>query len=436
MRFELRRVFFAFLLIAFFCVFAAEAAETRVALVIGNGAYRNAPVLKNPAADANAVAAALRRLNFKVVLGTDLDQQAMIGKLKAFRQASENAEIAVIYYSGHGIQVAGENWLLPVSAKLESDRDLQYEAIKVDSVLEESMGAKNLRVFVLDACRDNPFKQNLARSMGATRSTALGRGLARSEPKLSGTLVAYATKADDVASDGSGSNSPFTTAFLKHVETPGLDVRLVFGKIRDSVMADTAGAQEPAIYGSLGGDPIYLNPAIASPSAGGDASSTESVFWNSVKDEKKPEPFLEYKKQYPNGRFVGLADMKLKQLSGSPAESPSSLSKAVDGTITGQVSSYSPDGWPVIGGKIVKLYGVQSFPIKNIEFFKWFTTNFTTMVCQPRPGDSYRCLNQDNIDLAQAILLNGGSRATKDAIAEYREIESRAKKEKRGIWRG
>ncbi|WP_162136941.1 caspase family protein [Magnetospirillum molischianum] len=430
----MKQVIYVCLLMMTCFVSAASAAETRVALVIGNGAYRNAPTLRNPAADATAVATALRRLHFNVVLGTDLDQQAMISKLRIFRQASENAEIAIIYYSGHGIQVAGENWLLPVSAKLESDRDLQYEAVRVDSVLEETMGAKNLRVFVIDACRDNPFKQSLARSMGATRSAAIGRGLARSEPKIRGTLIAYATKADDVASDGIGNNSPFTSAFLKHVETPGVDVRLVFGKIRDSVMAETAGAQEPAIYASLGGDPIYLNPAVTqgAPSTA-DSTSTEIVFWNSIKDENNPGSFLEYKRQYPSGRFIGLADIKLKQLAEKSSSTPS---KSADGTIMGQVSSYSPDGWPVIGGKVVRLYGVQSFPIKNIEFFKWFSTNFSTIVCQPRPGDSYRCLNQDNIDLSQAILLNGGSRATKDAITEYREIENRAKKEKRGIWKG
>ena len=417
---------------------AVEAAETRVALVIGNGAYRNAPPLRNPAGDANAVAASLRRLGFNVVVGTDLDQQEMIGKLRLFRQAAESADIAVVYYSGHGIQVAGENWLLPVSAKLDSDRDLQYEAVRVDSILEEAAGAKKLRLLVLDACRDNPFKQKLSSAMSGTRSASVGRGFARTEPKLSGTLIAYATRADDVALDGVGSNSPFTAAFLKHVETPGIDVRLLFGKIHDSVLAETDGKQEPAIYGSLGGDQLLLGPPAAAnaSNSGGTSVATEIAYWNTIKDERNPEAFLEYKRQYPHGRLNPLADARLKQLGLSPSDILARQNKVTEGGIVGSVSSYSPEGWPIVSGKVVRLFSVQTFPVKNIEFFKWFSSNVNTMVCEPRPNNTFRCLSQDNIDLAQAILLNGGSKASDDASAEYRGFESAARTEKRGVWKG
>lgn len=420
--------------------FAARGAEKRVALVIGNGAYRNAPGLRNPANDALAVSGALRRIGFEVVTGTDLDLQGMIEKLRAYRAASEGADIALVYYSGHGMQVAGENWLLPVSAKLDSDRDLQYEGVKVESVLDEAEGAHKLRLVILDACRDNPFAAKLARSMGATRSAALGRGFARIEPKGGGSLIAYATRAGDVASDGTGGNSPFTAAFLKHLETPGIEVRLFFGKVHDSVVDATGGQQEPAIYGSLGGDPIYLSGGAPAPATtqtpGTEAvnAETELAFWNSVKDEKNPDAFREYRKQYPNGRFIGLADLRLKQMSDGSAAAPEK--PAEEGSVTGAIASYSPESWPVVAGKTIRLFGLQSFPVKNVDFFKWLGLHVTSLTCEPKPNGTYRCLTQDNVDLSQTILINGGSRVSKDATADYQEFERKAQQEKRGIWDG
>lgn len=236
-------------------------AGKRVALVIGNGDYKNVAPLKNPLSDARAVEAALKRIGFEVISGIDLDRSGFEEKLREFRKVASGSEVTLVFYSGHGLQVAGQNWLLPVSAKLGSDQDLRYEAVPLEVVLSEAEAATRLRVVILDACRDNPFKQKLAAAMG-TRSASLGKGLARIEPSGTDTLIAYSTKADEVAADGSGPTSPYTTALLNHLETPSLDVRFLFGKVRDEVRQATQGKQVPAVYGDWGGEPIYLATAV------------------------------------------------------------------------------------------------------------------------------------------------------------------------------
>ena len=245
-------------------VFAAG----RVALVIGNGDYKNAPKLDNPVKDARAVAAALERLGFKpVLIRFDLNRLEMEDILGQFGDQARAAEVALVFYAGHGVQVDGRNYLLPVDASLEQERDLR-RLILLDDVLKEASQASRLGLVILDSCRDNPLAQTLARSLGPTRSVAVGRGLARIERTPSDTLVAFATRDNAVAADGFGEHSPFTTALLKHLETPGLEVRLLFGQVRDTVLAMTNRSQEPYIYGSLGGMPIYLKPpAVSAPVA-------------------------------------------------------------------------------------------------------------------------------------------------------------------------
>ena len=172
---------------------AAQAAG-RVALVIGNAAYHDPEsVLRNPGNDAEGMAAALGRLGFEVVLGKDLDRGGFYDKLDEFEVASRDADVTLFFYAGHGLQVAGENWLMPVDARLEKKRDLDRRAVKLNAVMREMGGTKKL-VF-LDACRNNPLARGLARSMGMTRSEASNRGLARVQG-VPGTLVVYATGDD------------------------------------------------------------------------------------------------------------------------------------------------------------------------------------------------------------------------------------------------
>jgi uncharacterized caspase-like protein/TPR repeat protein len=298
------------------CFGPALAKERRAALVLGNGAYLDVPSLKNPANDAKAVAGALSRLGFDVVLGTDLDYQGMVRKLQAFGKAAEGAEIAVIFYAGHALQVGGRNYLIPVSARIDREQSLRWEAIPADGLLDEASGAKSLRILILDACRDNPFERRLASSMG-TRGINVGRGLAAidAQPGTS-TLIAFSTRAGDTASDGSGAHSPFTTALLDYLEAPDLEIRLLFGNVRDRVLAATKGKQDPWINGSLGGTPFYLRTTGASrSSAPATTSDREAVFWQTILRSNRPEDYQAYLEAFPNGTFVSLARTRLATVS-------------------------------------------------------------------------------------------------------------------------
>ena len=252
---------------------AAGAAE-RVALVIGNADYDDdAADLKNPVNDADGMAEALEGLGFDVVLGKDLDRGEFYVKLNEFvKKASRGAgaDVTLFFYAGHGLQVDGKNWLVPVDAKLESKLDLEHRAVKLDTVMDHMPGRHNL-VF-LDACRNNPLAVELARSMGLSRAVdAATRGLAVAD-RGSGRFIGYATAADDVAADGPAGdqNSPFTKALLSHIVRPGLSVPGMFQKVIQSVYDATGGRQVPWQASSLRGDPIYLASAAAPiPTPGG-----------------------------------------------------------------------------------------------------------------------------------------------------------------------
>jgi hypothetical protein len=238
----------------------AHAAD-RVALVIGNGAYQNAGALPNPPNDAADVAQALRAIGFDVVEGRDLDKRAMEEKIQAFSRKLDNADMALFFYAGHGMQVAGRNYLVPVDAKVERAGDLSFQTIDVTQVLAQMEAEKRVNLVFLDACRDNPISRSLARSMG-TRSASVGSGLASIQSGV-GTMIAYATQPDAVALDGEGRNSPFTTALLKHVRTPGLDISVVMRRIRADVVTATKSKQVPWDHSSLIGD-VVLVPSGAS----------------------------------------------------------------------------------------------------------------------------------------------------------------------------
>lgn len=224
----------------------------RVALVIGNSDYKNVPVLPNPQRDAALVASTLKRIGFETVtLQTNLGRDALTNALRDFAQAAESADWAMIYYAGHGMEVGGTNYLLPIDARVASDRDISFEAVSLDLVRNVVGRAKRLRLIVLDACRDNPFANQMKRSLSVA-SRSVSRGLASVEPEA-GTLIVYAAKDGETAADGTGSNSPFATAFVKNLQTPGLEVRRLFDYVRDDVMDATAQKQQPFSYGSLSG---------------------------------------------------------------------------------------------------------------------------------------------------------------------------------------
>jgi formylglycine-generating enzyme required for sulfatase activity len=232
----------------------------RVALVIGNSAYRHAEELPNPRNDATAIAEALRQANFKVDLKIDLDQLGMQHALRDFGLKAEEADVAVVYYAGHGIQVGGENYLLPIDATLERERDLLYEALPLNLVMGEVAQAQRLGLVIIDACRNNPLAEQLRRVLGPIRSRLVGDGMARMDNLPSNTMVAFATRPGEVAVDGTGPHSPYTDALLKHIEEPGLELNLLFRKVRDTVLEETAYRQEPRTYDALGAEPFYFFP--------------------------------------------------------------------------------------------------------------------------------------------------------------------------------
>ena len=304
--------------------FAQAEKERRAALVIGNSAYRNSTPLPNPLKDARAVADALKRLGFAVTDGYDLTNAEMVQKLRAFGRSAEGASVALVFYAGHGLQVAGRNYLLPVDAALEREQDLRYEAVALDTILDEAQPAKRLRIVILDACRDNPFAVRMARALGATRSASVGRGLAQVADIQTDTLIAYATAADAVAEDGTGGNSPYTAALLEQLDKPGLEINLLFGRVRDSVFKATSGRQRPFTYGSLGGEPFYLVPPKqeAASAPANTAKEFELAFWRSIEQSRDPEDFAEYLRQFPSGGFAGLARNRMRSLQAAAAALP------------------------------------------------------------------------------------------------------------------
>jgi uncharacterized caspase-like protein len=236
-------------------------AEKRVALVMGNSAYQNVNRLANPANDSEAMAAILKKAGFDVVeLKRDLTVSEMRRALRDFAGTVRDADIAIVYFAGHGMEIDGTNYVIPVDATLERDIDAFDEAIPLDRILTVIEPAKQLRLVILDACRDNPFDKTMKRTIG---SRTIGRGLAKVEPGSPNTLVAFAAKAGSTASDGDNKNSPFTAALVKFLLRPGLDLRKAFGFARDDVLKATGNKQEPFIYGSLGGDDVALVPGVA-----------------------------------------------------------------------------------------------------------------------------------------------------------------------------
>jgi formylglycine-generating enzyme required for sulfatase activity len=283
------------ILAAALCATAGQAhAEKRVALVIGNSAYRNVPSLPNPTNDADQVAALFKSAGFSTVeLRHDLGIAEMRRAISDFAETASDVDVAVIYFAGHGIEIDGANYIIPVDARLLRDFDIEDETVSVDRILKSIEPANKLRLVILDACRDNPFLKTMKRSIA---SRSVGRGLAKVEPALSDTLIAFAAKAGSVALDGDAKNSPFTLALLHNIATPGLDLRIAFGRVRDEVLKTTDRRQEPFVYGSLGGSVISIVDAPKIPPL----LSTDEIVWNAIKDSSYPAIFDDFASKFPS----------------------------------------------------------------------------------------------------------------------------------------
>ncbi|MFN8830261.1 MAG: caspase family protein [Labrys sp. (in: a-proteobacteria)] len=258
----------------------ADAAE-HAALVIGNAAYQSVTPLANPVNDADDMANALRGLGYATTLVTDGSLDAMNEGLRQFLRDADGASAATIFYAGHGVQVNGKNFLIPVDAVVRDELDLDTKAVSLDKLLDlvDRSGVK-VKIVILDACRDNPLARSLVRGAGT-------RGLARVELPASsakGTLIAFSTAPGSVAQDGTGRNSPFTEALLKSIATPGLDIRAMFGQVRADVDAATQGAQTPWVNEAIVGSFSF---------AGGAATAQQSQTSGAVVTPQVPTPPVE-----------------------------------------------------------------------------------------------------------------------------------------------
>ena len=352
----------------------AATPEKRVALVIGNSAYQNTPPLANPKNDAKEMGKVLKRIGFDVDVVVDATKPQMDQALRRFGNKLDGSSAAVFYYAGHGIQVDGVNYILPIDASLKNERDLKWEASDLTVVLNEMEGGSRVNLLFLDACRDNPLSQTLARSMGQNRSSSIGRGLAPMKANA-GTLISYSTKEGEVAVDGKGKHSPYTEALLKHIETPGVEIGLLLRKVREQVIAATKNKQVPWEYGSLLGEFYFTGPVTNQVQPEADKSSAgsrvETLYWESIMNDTDPAAFEEYLKKYSDGEFSGLARYKINTLKkGSPKSSPmDAVSQREQTKPSGslKLSSEPPDALALLDGNPI---GNTDMEISGIDIGK------------------------------------------------------------------
>ena len=293
-------------------------AERRVALVIGNASYKTSP-LKNPVNDARDVARALRGLGFEVLERQNLGREGFAAVVREFGDKLRGASVGLFYFAGHGLQVKGRNFLLPVDADIAREDEVQYRSFDVNEVLDKMDSARTpVNLVLLDACRNNPF----ARSFKTSQS-----GLAQMDAPT-GTLIAFATAPGSVAQDGEGAgNGLYTGALLKHIGTPGLAVEQMFKRVRVDVVGASRNSQVPWESSSLNRDFSFASatapgPAGAvSPPAAFAATelALDLAFWDAVKDSRNPADYRAYLEQYPGGRFAALARLRASAAPGAPA---------------------------------------------------------------------------------------------------------------------
>jgi hypothetical protein len=300
------------LLVAFAAIAAGPGARAeegrRVALVIGQSAYQTLPRLRNPANDASDVAAALNDLGFEVIQGIDLDKSSFQAAVLRFARDLEGAETSLLFYAGHGVQIDDTNHLIPIDANITRGGDLAGETITVDRIVGLMNQFTPRALVFLDACRDNPLTNDIA---AGGQSDGFGRGLARVRAE-GGTYIAFATAPGNVAYDGQGRNSPFSAALLKHVATPNIDIRLMMSDVRQDVFEATAQAQMPWENNSLIGRFYFLRDDQLERLDS--AARTETEAWKAIENSVAPEDFAAFLRDFPDGAFAGVAELKIKAL--------------------------------------------------------------------------------------------------------------------------
>jgi hypothetical protein len=288
----------------------------RVALVIGNGAYQYLPRLTNPVNDARLVATTLQSVGFELIGGkaqTDLDRAGFERAIREFGAALANASVALFYYAGHGVQLQGVNYLVPVAANPETAADVDFQLISANTVLKqvESLDSR-LNIIILDACRNNPF--------GGRGLRDAGGGLAQMQAPR-GTLISYATQPGNVAADGATGHSPYTAALAEAIRRPGIPILEVFNQVGLAVDRNTAGRQQPWMATSpLEGIFYFVGPTTVN--IGPQLLDAETVFWQSITQSSNAADFDEYLRRFPQGQFAGLARNRLAVLRPPPSAPP------------------------------------------------------------------------------------------------------------------
>ncbi|MGV8986910.1 MAG: caspase family protein [Cypionkella sp.] len=365
----LRHVLFAPLVLMLMLVAPLQAMAAKVALVIGMGAYKHVVQLKNTINDARNVGAKLEQAGFKVTYAIDATQNQLLDTMQTFSFDAETADIALIYYAGHGVEASGENYLIPVDAEVRSNKDVQRVGVSLAQMLTAVESARKMRIVILDACRNNPFGDLIDTTVkvdpaktGSNDSRSTGpSGLAPVNPDL-GTLVAFAAKEGQVALDGAGADSPYATALMQSLTKPDLEISLMFRQVRDEVLKSTHNLQEPYTYGSLSGTPYYL--------AGASDGSTDiakvadpRVAWADVKPEQEQQ-LRALAEQGDTRSMIGLAYIRQ-----NPQDSRYNPAEAVQ-YFTRAANAGAPDAQ----FELAKIYeqglGVTPDPVKALELYK------------------------------------------------------------------
>ncbi|MDJ0921445.1 MAG: caspase domain-containing protein [Henriciella sp.] len=323
-------------------VTASASEERRIALVIGNGAYQNVPALPNPGNDAADLAEALTLAGFEVIEGRDQTHQEMMQTIREFVELLDGASTGFFFYAGHGLQVDGRNYMLPVDTVLRNEQALQFEAVDMNLVLAQMEREPRVNVIVLDACRDNPFAASLQRSLS-------GGGLAPMETEAVGTLIVYSTQPGATAADGTGRNSPFTHAFLQHANTPGLELQQMMRRVRASVIDETGNAQVPWDHSSLTGDVFLVPPpegvdsdaAAIAPLELSD-SQIQLQLWNDAKSSQSIAELTAFVEQYPEGPFRSAAEARIRGLELEARQSGDTVADAVSRQVAYGVAIEEP----------------------------------------------------------------------------------------------
>jgi caspase domain-containing protein len=374
--------------------------EPRMALVIGNSAYPEVP-LRNPVNDVRAMARTLRELGFTVIARENASKRTMETAILEFGRQLAGGGVGFFYYAGHGLQVRGRNYLVPVDAEIDSEATTRVAAVDMDLVLEQLAEAKNrVNVVILDACRNNPFERRLR---GASR------GLAAVDAAR-GTLIAYATAPGSVAADGEGDNGLYTEELLQALRLPGLKIEEVFKRVRVGVTNRSKGAQTPWESSSLTGDlvvnvTVNVTAAVAPGSTGTPASTTdrEALFWISIKDGTDPAAFEAYLKQYPEGTFAALARQRLaarskESVTSSAAPFDGTWAVAVDCPAHGGAAGYTVKFFAQVkDGILLAQHGVEGRPSALTLNGKIQSDGSATIDARGTTGDPKYNLNREGV---------------------------------------